>query len=113
MPEQISKYPEVTIQVLKAGGARYGAGIEKQILKKCPSDRFCALPGGEVCVYGIDQIPQMTQISVAELARVVCQPSRRSGADPGGVPWPEASTLGLTFVLGLAVGAVSLRLRKR
>ncbi|MBI2294596.1 MAG: hypothetical protein HYU76_00780, partial [Betaproteobacteria bacterium] len=62
MPEQISKYPEVTIQVLKGGGARCGPGVEKQILKQCPSERFCAFPSGEICVYGLEQIPSMTQI---------------------------------------------------
>lgn len=113
MPEQISKYPEVTIQVLKGGGARCGPGVEKQILKQCPSERFCAFPSGEICVYGIDQVPQMTQIKTAELARVVCPPAQRSGADPGGAPWPEAGALGITFALGLAVGAVSLRFRRR
>ena len=55
----------------------------------------------------------MTQIKPAELARVVCPPARSSQADPGGIPWPEASALGLTFALGLAVGTVSLKLRKR
>lgn len=113
MPEQISKYPEVTIQVLKGGGARCGPGVEKQILKQCPSERFCALPGGEICVYGIEQIPQMTQIKTAELARVVCPPAQRSGLDPGGAAGPDLGALGVTFALGLAVGAVSLRFRRR
>ena len=113
MPEQISKYPEVTIQVLKGAGARCGPGVEKQILKQCPSERFCAFPSGEICVYGIDQIPQMTQIKLQELARVVCPAAQRSGTDPGSVPWPEASALGVTFALGIAVGAISLRFRRR
>ncbi len=72
MPEQITKYPEVTLEVLKGAGARCGIGIEQRILKKCPRERFCALPTGEICVYGIKDIPQMTQISAPELARVVC-----------------------------------------
>ena len=113
MPEQISKYPEVTIQVLKEGGARCGPGVEKQILKQCPSERFCAFPSGEICVYGIAQIPQMTQIKTAELAKVVCPPAQRSGTQPGGAPWPEAGALGATFALGIAIGAVSLRFRRR
>lgn len=113
MPEQISKYPEVTIQVLKGGGARCGPGVEKQILKQCPSERFCAFPSGEICVYGIAQIPQMTQIKTGELAQIVCPPAPRSETDPGGVQWPDLSALGVTFALGLAVGAVSRRVRKR
>ncbi len=113
MPEQISKYPEVTIQVLQGGGARCGSGVEKQILKQCPQERFCAFPSGEICVYGIAEIPQMTQIRTAELAKIVCAPPPRSGADPGGLSWPEASALGATFALGIAVGAVTLRLHRR
>lgn len=113
MPEQISKHPDVTIQVLKGGGARCGPGVEKKILKQCPSERFCSFPSGEICVYGVDQIPQMTQIKTAELARVVCPPAKISQAGFGGVAWPEASALGVTFALGLAVGAVSLKFRER
>lgn len=87
--------------------------MEKQILKQCPSERFCALPGGEICVYGIEQIPQMTQIKSTELARVVCPPAQRSGRDPGDAAGPDLGALGVTFALGLAVGAVSLRFRRR
>lgn len=105
------KYPDVTIQVLKGGGAKCGPGVEKKILKQCPSDRFCSFPSGEMCVYGIDQIPQMTQIKPAELARSVCPPAKVSQADMGTALWPEASALGITFMLGIAVGAISSRLR--
>jgi hypothetical protein len=84
MPEQISKYPEVTLQVLTGAGARCGEGIPPKILVKCPAERFCALPGGEICVYGITQIPQMTQITTKELAQVVCPDARQSStALPG------------------------------
>lgn len=46
MPEQISKYPDITLQVLKDSGARCGEGFEQKILTMCPPERFCALPGG-------------------------------------------------------------------
>jgi hypothetical protein len=36
MPEQISKYPDVTLQVLKESGARCGEGASQNILKQCP-----------------------------------------------------------------------------
>jgi hypothetical protein len=78
MPEQITKYPDVTLQVLKGAGARCGEGLEPRILTRCPPERFCALPGGELCVYGIEEIPKMTQIRPGDLARVVCPP----GSDP-------------------------------
>ena len=62
MPEQISKYPDVTLQVLRESGAVCGQGAPQNILKQCPRDRFCSLRTGEICVYGINEIPKMTQI---------------------------------------------------
>ncbi|GIX28133.1 hypothetical protein [Pelomicrobium sp. G1] len=112
MPEQISKYPEVTIQVLQSAGARCGPGVEKNILTRCPSERFCALPGGEICVYGLDQIPHMTQITREELARVACPPRSLSGVGLESALLPEAGALGAAFALGMVVGALSRRRRK-
>lgn len=84
MPEQISKYPDVTLKVLKGAGAKCGEGVEPKILTQCPQENFCSLPTGEICVYGIEAIPQMTQISREELAAVVCP---RDSAGPGsGLP---------------------------
>ncbi len=109
MPEQISKYPEVTLKVLKGAGAVCGEGVEQKILTQCPADRFCALPTGEVCVYGIEQIPQMTQITPMELARVVCP-----GA-PQGVMFPPTLSTGGLMVIGVALdaGLVLGRLSRR
>ena len=76
MPEQISKYPDVTLKVLKGAGAVCGKGAKQKILTQCPAEQFCKLPTGEICVYGVEQIPQMTQITTSELARVVCPPSK-------------------------------------
>jgi hypothetical protein len=81
MPEQITKYPEVTLKVLEGGGARCGEGVEQKILTRCPPEQFCSLESGEICVYGVSQIPQMTQITRQELAHVVCP--RASSAGPG------------------------------
>ena len=72
MPEQITKYPDVTLEVLKGAGARCGEGVQPKILTKCPPERFCSLRTGEICVYGIADIPKMTQITTKELAGVVC-----------------------------------------
>ncbi|MCI0656192.1 MAG: hypothetical protein L0170_03875 [Acidobacteria bacterium] len=102
MPEQITKYPEVTLEVLKGAGARCGIGIEQRILKKCPRERFCALPTGEICVYGITDIPQMTQISAPELARVVCPQQSWVPAPP--VAKADVAALGLTFAVGMLLG---------
>lgn len=102
MPEQISKYPEVTLKVLKEAGARCGEGAKQKILTNCPREQFCALPSGEICVYGIAQIPQMTQIKTQELARVVCPPGKQASMAP--LPFPEMVLMGTVFVAGLLVG---------
>ncbi|HEX3035029.1 MAG TPA: hypothetical protein VHT73_07820 [Thermodesulfobacteriota bacterium] len=67
MPEIISKYPDTVLKVLSGAGARCGEGVEQNILKECPPERFCSLPTGEICVYGIDEIPEMTQVTLSEI----------------------------------------------
>ncbi len=103
MPEQISKYPEVTLQVLKEAGGVCGEGAEQKILTRCPADRFCALPTGEICVYGVEQIPQMTQITVEEVAKVVC-PLSKASMFPVMDPTALWILLGSCFALGLLIG---------
>jgi hypothetical protein len=109
MPEQITKYPEVTLKVLEGGGARCREGVEQKILTRCPPDQFCSLESGEICVYGVSQIPQMTQITRQELAHVVCP--RASSAGQG--MWVEAGSISLTFVLGVAAAQMYQRWRRR
>jgi hypothetical protein len=101
VPEQISKYPEVTIEVLKGAGGRCGEGVEQKILTACPPERFCSMPSGEICVYGLTDIPKMTQIKTAELRPIVCPPAS-SGERPIGAT--ETAALGATLVLGLLLG---------
>jgi hypothetical protein len=109
MPEQITKYPEVTLEVLRGAGARCGIGVEQRILKKCPRDRFCALPTGEICVYGIKDIPEMTQISTRELAHVVCPPKDKSSAMSPVISRTDAALLAGVLAVGLVVGRFSGR----
>ncbi len=104
MPEQISKYPDVTIEVLREAGARCGEGVQQKILKKCPPKRFCALPTGEICVYGIADIPRMTQITTRELARIVCPREQVSLNESTALPIIAAVVIGAVFAIGLAVG---------
>jgi hypothetical protein len=102
MPEQITKYPEVTLRVLKGAGARCGEGAPQRILTKCPRDRFCALPMGEVCVYGIKDIPQMTQIATQELAQVVCP--QRSSVSASAISQADVAMVGAALAVGLLMG---------
>jgi hypothetical protein len=104
MPEVITKHPDVVKEVLQSAGAKCGVGAPQKILKKCPREQFCALPGGEICVYPVNRIPEMTQLTRAEL----CQP-RTEAPPPGrGAEW------GLAAVLpAFVAAAIVLRRRSR
>jgi hypothetical protein len=65
MPQVLTKHPEIVLRVIdRAEGATCGenAGPPK-ILKDCPIERFCRLPRGELCVYGLDDINKLSQFS--------------------------------------------------
>lgn len=104
MPEQISKFPEVTLQVLKEGGAACGEGAPQKILQQCPRERFCSLRTGEICVYGISEIPKMTQVTVQEVARVVCPQAQKASLFPLGISGVEAALAAAVFVSGVGFG---------
>jgi hypothetical protein len=104
MPEQISKYPDVTLQVLKESGAICGQGAPQNILKQCSRDRFCSLRTGEICVYGINEIPKMTQVTAQELAQVVCPQARKTAVFSAGISALEAALIIAVFVSGVGVG---------
>jgi hypothetical protein len=113
MPEQITKYPDVTLKVLEGAGAVCGRGAPQKILTKCPAERFCALPTGEICVYGIADIPRMTQITPKELAPVVCP--RADHGQPALATLAGADTLLLAAALlsGLTLTRATRAVRRR
>jgi hypothetical protein len=105
MPEVLTKHPDIVIEVLKGGGARCGSGQEPKILKACPPERFCVTPSGETCVYGLEDIGQMTQISTADLAERVCDGQQASsGCTLAGEPG-----VGAALVLGTAAALIVAR----
>jgi hypothetical protein len=104
MPEQISKYPDVTLQVLRESGAFCGQGAQQKILKQCPRDRFCSLRTGEICVFGINDIPKITQITSQELAQVVCPQAQKTAVFSAGISGLESALIFAVFLSGLAVG---------
>ena len=110
MPEQLTRHPDVTLQVLKsAGGARCGEGAPQQILKDCPTDRFCALPGGEICVYGLPEATRMTQIKPAELVAAAGGAAPPAPAVSATQPADDPAAWGLTggaLLVGLVIGAL-------
>lgn len=111
MPEQITKYPDVTLKVLQDAGAVCGKGAAQKILTQCPKERFCALPTGEMCIYGIDQIPQMTQIKTQELVAVVAPGCAQQGAGPKEISPVEGVAVGAVFIAGAALGRFWPRVR--
>jgi hypothetical protein len=117
MPEQLTRHPDVTLQVLRSAGARCGEGAPQQILTRCPTDRFCKLPGGEVCIYGLDQAAQMTQISPADWQALQqtlpVAAARPPTAGAGDAPPVDGLLVGGTIglLVGAALGALGVRLR--
>ena len=103
MPEQISKYPDVTLEVLKGADAVCGEGAPQQILTQCPAERFCSLPTGEICVYGIKEIPRMTQITLQELAQVVYPRAEQDAGASRAISGAEGLPLAAVFLAGLAL----------
>lgn len=113
MPEQLTKHPEVTLQVLRSAGAQCGEGVPQAILTQCPAGRFCKLPGGEVCIYGLDEAPRMTQISASDWQAV--QQLVRAGGNawdgaPGGQAWLFG---GIGLVVGVLLGVAAAWLKQR
>lgn len=73
MPEILTKHPDLVLTLLKSAGGKCASGAQQKILTSCPADHFCAFPQGELCVYGLDKIQTMTQISSGELADFIGQ----------------------------------------
>lgn len=105
MPEQLSKHPEVTLQVLRSAGARCGEGAAQDILTACPPARFCKLPDGEICVYGLPEARQMTQLSAADWQAVLPPPTPPPAASP--MAPTIVVVLLLALVLAFAAGAAT------
>jgi hypothetical protein len=104
MPEQLTRHPDVTLQVLRSAGARCGEGAPQEILTACPRERFCRLPGGEVCVYGLPQAREMTQITGADWAAL---------APPQATPVDASWQIAAALVAGIAVGALAALVWRR
>jgi hypothetical protein len=111
MPEQLSKYPDVTLKILQDTGAACARGAPQKILTKCPANRFCALPTGEVCIYGIPEIPQMTQITPKELASVVCPRAQPGPTLADTIAGADGMILGAVFLAGVVLGRARRSLR--
>ena len=117
MPEQLTKHPQVTLEVLSSTGAQCGKGARQEILKSCPAARFCKLPGGEICVYGLAEAGAMTQLNRADWSTVMSSvglapPSPSAPAAPAGGSG-AVEPVALAVLMALAVGVAAGRNRRR
>lgn len=105
MPEILTKYPDLAIMEIKSAGGKCGENLKKQILTSCPTDRFCVLPKGEICVYGIKEITQMTQFNATDLNPYLCK-------DPGIYSDTNTILLVISCLFGLFFGLMLNRKKK-
>ncbi len=110
MPEVLTKHPDVVLKVLESGGARCGDGLPQKILTKCPQEVFCALPGGEMCVYGVADFGAMTQLDNKDLAPLVCKQNTQATSIGCAVAGPNG---GAAIVGVLLVGLMIWRRARR
>lgn len=92
MPELLTKYPGTVLKILKDANIKCGTGASQNILVSCPKDDFCSLPTGELCIYGTNNISQMTQIHSADFL-----------VTPNAII-PFAALLVMIFLLGVWLG---------
>ena len=110
MPEQLTKHPEVTLEVLRSAGAKCGEGAAQTILTKCPADRFCKLPGGEICVFGLADSTRMTQLTGADWQSLAAMHGRGGRLDVG----KEEVFIGIVgIVVGAAIAILAQRRRAK
>jgi len=102
MPEIVTKYPEIVIKILREAGIECGTGAPQTILTACPAERFCSLPTGEICVYGLNEISKATQITMAEITKLVSKSSQI-------FTFWEILLIAFTFVAGILLGILLQR----
>jgi uncharacterized protein YneF (UPF0154 family) len=110
MPEQLTKHPEVTLAVLRSSLAKCGEGASQDILRGCPSDRFCKLPGGEICVYGLPDAPRMTQFTAADWRQLASLAPVDTAPAPQPLVGQPLLFTGTGLLIGVAIGFVAARL---
>ena len=99
MPEQLTKYPDITLRVLRTSGAVCAEGAVQRVLTECPVEQFCKLPGGELCVFGLEDASKMTQITATDWQAL-------ASSGPAVTDRPTAS-LGIDVLLSGAVGLLA------
>ena len=113
MPEQLTKHPEVTLQVLRSAGAKCAEGAPQDILSTCPAERFCKLPGGEICIFGLSDASKMTQITSAEWRVLLPSALPESPSASESLASEALLSGGLGLLAGVAIGLAVSHLRRR
>jgi hypothetical protein len=113
MPEQLTKHPEVTLQVLRSSGAKCAQGEAQDILAQCPAERFCKLPGGEICVFGLSDASRMTQITATEWSALVPAAPPAAPRSEDAFSGEALLSGGIGLLAGAAIGFALARLRHR
>ena len=113
MPEQLTKHPEVTLQVLRSAGAKCAEGAPQDILTNCPTERFCKLPGGEICVFGLSDASKMTQITFAEWRALLPSVLPESPSTSESFTSEALLSGGLGLLAGVAIGLAVSHFRRR
>ena len=75
MPEILTRHPDIVLKVLKSQGAECGTGAKQKILTKCPPEKFCALAGGELCIFGSSELGKMTQLAPTDVCKTAATSS--------------------------------------
>jgi len=90
MPDLMTRYPDTAQKVFESGRGQCTGDREPRILKDCPHNQLCVFPGGEVCVYGLNQIRRIPQMPTPALRERL--PTRPS------FPWYESPLIFLILV---------------
>jgi hypothetical protein len=69
-----------------------------------PAGPFLFASNGEICIYGINEIPKMTQITSQELAKVVCPQAQKTALFSAGISGLEAALIFAVFLSGVGAG---------
>lgn len=67
MPEMLTKYPQIALSLLKEANIPCGTAASAKYLKTCPKENLCTFPTGEMCIYGINEMPSMMQIHTLDI----------------------------------------------
>ncbi len=97
----------------RCAGARCAEGALQDILTNCPTERFCKLPGGEICVFGLSDASKMTQITSAEWRALLPSALPESPSTSQSLMSEPLLSGGLGLLAGVAIGLAVSHFRRR